>query len=411
MPKGEDEHTVFQQALEQGELADKLGFDCWWQVEHHFLEEYAHSSAPEVFLAALSQRTKNIRLGHGIVAALPAYNHPARIAERLGTLDLVSNGRVEFGSGETASSSELDGFGIDRTTKRQQWEEVVPQIARMMYQEPYPGFQGEYFSMPARNVIPKPLQKPHPPLWVACSQKSTIEMAGERGIGALSFAFIETDEAREYVDLYYNALERCTNPLGLAANANIAIVTGLLCHEDEQTALDRGVDGFHFFFYTLQHFYLFGTHEPARTNLKEDFDLNREERGLRPLTATGKPLTTRQNDSLRGAIGTPDQIIEYLRRFEEAGVDEVIFFGKAGSTKHEWVCESMELFAKEVMPEFKERRPQAQARKAERLAPVLERIERHIDVEKHPEAEPVIAFPEKAYLEKYGNIGALAQKK
>ncbi|MGH2584395.1 MAG: LLM class flavin-dependent oxidoreductase, partial [Dehalococcoidia bacterium] len=105
------EHRVIQEALEQIELADAIGIDYVWQVEHHFLEEYSHSSAPEVFLAAASQRTKNIRLGHGIVLMPPGYNAPARIAERIATLDLVSNGRVEFGTGESASRAELEGYG------------------------------------------------------------------------------------------------------------------------------------------------------------------------------------------------------------------------------------------------------------------------------------------------------------
>src|SRR5207249_8433369 len=107
-----DEHQLFQEALEQVELADRLGIDFAWEVEHHFLEEYSHSSAPEVFLAAASQRSKQIRLGHGIVLCPPGYNHPARVAERIATLDLVSKGRVEFGTGESASRAELEGFGI-----------------------------------------------------------------------------------------------------------------------------------------------------------------------------------------------------------------------------------------------------------------------------------------------------------
>src|SRR6201989_1080008 len=136
-PWGADsEHRLLQDALEQVELADKSGFDYVWEVEHHFLEEYSHSSAPEVFLAAASQRTSKIRLGHGIVALPPAYNHPARVAERIATLDLVSRGRVDFGTGETSSQSELGGFGVPRTAKREQWEESIDAVARMFVEEP-----------------------------------------------------------------------------------------------------------------------------------------------------------------------------------------------------------------------------------------------------------------------------------
>src|SRR6266850_2327073 len=190
------ELQLFQDALDQVELADQLGIDHAWEVEHHFLEEYSHSSAPEVFLAAASQRTKQIRLGHGIVLMPPGYNHPARIAERIATLDLVSKGRVDFGTGESASRAELEGFGITPAERRAMWRETVEQVANMLALDPYPGYQGKYFSMPVRNVVPKPVQKPHPPLWVACSRRETIHLAAKLGIGALTFAFVSPDQIR-----------------------------------------------------------------------------------------------------------------------------------------------------------------------------------------------------------------------
>ncbi|MCZ6546358.1 MAG: LLM class flavin-dependent oxidoreductase, partial [Chloroflexi bacterium] len=136
------ELQLFQDALDQVELADNLGIDHAWEVEHHFLEEYSHSSAPEVFLAAASQRTKNIRLGHGIVLMPPGYNQPARIAERIATLDLVSNGRVEFGTGESASRAELEGYGVTPDDRREMWREVTEQVANMLSMDPYPGYDG-----------------------------------------------------------------------------------------------------------------------------------------------------------------------------------------------------------------------------------------------------------------------------
>ena len=190
------EQQLFQDALSQVELADRLGFDNVWEVEHHFLEEYSHSSAPEVFLAACSQRTKQIRLGHGIVLMPPGYNHPARVAERIATLDLVSNGRVEFGTGESSALLELGGYKVPVAEKRNAWREAVEQCANMLAMDPYPGFEGEFFSMPARNVVPKPVQRPHPPLWVACSNRDTIKLAARMGIGALTFAFIGPAEAK-----------------------------------------------------------------------------------------------------------------------------------------------------------------------------------------------------------------------
>ena len=395
------EQRVIKEALEQIQLADELGFDAVWEVEHHFLEEYSHSSSPEVFLAACAATTENIKIGHGIVPVLPGYNHPARVAERIGTLDIISDGRVQFGTGETSSDMELLGFEIERDDKRAMWEEAVPQIARMMAQDPYPGYEGRWFSMPPRNVVPKPVQRPHPPVWVACSQRDTIVMAGRRGIGALSFSFINPDEARRWVDDYYAAFEACTDPISLVANPNIAVTSGFMCHEDEQTALDRGLDGFHFFAYSLSHYYVHGTHRPGRTDVWEEFEANRADMGFEKLKAqsdkvraeAGEHVEEGGLDSLRGCIGTPDQIRSFIREYEDAGVDELIFVSQAGKNRHEHICESMELFAREVMPEFKERAPKIEQLKRERLAEAIERIE-HQAIDLRPDlAVEVTANP------------------
>ncbi len=389
------EARVVHEALEQVQLADKLGFSTVWEVEHHFLEEYSHSSAPEVFLSACAATTQNIHIGHGIVPVLPGYNHPARVAERIGTLDIISNGRVEFGTGETSSDMELLGFEIERADKRSMWEEAVPEIAKMMSQAPYEGHTGKFFSMPARNVVPKPVQRPHPPIWVACSQRDTILMAGSRGIGALSFAFISPEEAQQWVADYYAAFEACTDPVGLAPNPNIAVTTGFMCHEDEQTALDRGLDGFHFFAYSLLHYYQFGTHTPGRTDIWTEFEQNRAEMGFEKLNAQVDEARADDNtgieegglDSLRGCIGTPDQIRDFVRAYEDAGVDELIFVSQAGRNRHEDICESMELFAREVMPEFAERAPQREAAKRERYAETIERLQNFHSIDTEPRLE------------------------
>src|SRR5205814_7525646 len=149
----EAELRLFHEALDQVVLADQLGIDAIWEVEHHFLEEYAHSSAPEVFLAAAAALTRRIRIGHGVVLAPPGYNHPARVAERIATLDLISDGRVDWGTGESASRVEREGFGIDPDQKKAMWAEAVEQTANMMAMSPYHGFKGKFFSMPLRNVV------------------------------------------------------------------------------------------------------------------------------------------------------------------------------------------------------------------------------------------------------------------
>jgi len=258
-----DERRVFAEALEQIELADRVGFDCVWLVEHHFLEEYSHSSAPDLFLAAASQRTQRIRLGHGIVHALPAINHPARVAERVATLDVLSGGRVEFGTGEGSAAAELDAFGVDPADKRAMWEEGVRVALRCMTETPFTGHVGDHVRMPPRNVVPKPLQRPHPPVWVACSRRETIHLAAKHGIGALAFAFFDPEEARHWVEDYYSTLADKGVPLGDAVNANLACVTSFFCDPDEDEAVRRGAEGVNFIGYSLGHYYVFGRHKPG----------------------------------------------------------------------------------------------------------------------------------------------------
>src|SRR6516165_7970033 len=244
-----DEHRLYQNALQQIELADRLGYDHAWQVEHHFLEEYSHSPSPETFLAAASQRTKRIRLGHGIYQLTT--NHPARIAERTASLDLLSNGRVELGMGESASITELEPFGVDMEKKREIFEEAVRALIPMF--KPGPSeHHGKYFDMPLRMVIPKPLQKPHPPLWVACSQLETIEMAGRRGLGALAFQFLSAQAAYAWVHAYYNAFtSRLDKLTDYVTNPNIALTSYFMCAETDEEARRRA-DGIPFFQFALR---------------------------------------------------------------------------------------------------------------------------------------------------------------
>jgi len=362
------EQKLFQDALEQVELADRIGIDYAWEVEHHFLEEYSHSSAPEIFLAAASQRTKNIRLGHGIRQVIANYNHPARTAECIATLDLVSNGRVDFGTGESSAILELGGFNIPVESKRDQFLEATEQIANMLAMDPYPGYQGKYFEMPCRNIVPKPVQKPHPPLWVACSQRETIKMAARLGIGALTFAFVDPLEARQWVDEYYDIIksDECV-PIGHAVNANICMVTSFSLHQQREEAIARGLEGFEFFGYALGSLYGFGEHKPGREDLFAEFRALREKNLLENPIDIGEALT-----GGRGGIGTPDDMRSHLKKFEDVGVDQVTFIQQAGMNKHEHICESLELFGKEVMPEFKARAAAQEAKKREELAPYIE---------------------------------------
>jgi alkanesulfonate monooxygenase SsuD/methylene tetrahydromethanopterin reductase-like flavin-dependent oxidoreductase (luciferase family) len=408
------EVQLIQDALEQVELADRLGIDVVWEVEHHFLEEYSHSSAPEVFLAAASQRTKDIRLGHGIIQTAPGYNHPARTAERVAMLDLVSNGRVEFGSGESSSEAELGGFRIDPATKREAWLEGLEVAIRCMTETPFTGVDGQFVQMPPRNVVPKPVQKPHPPLWVACSRRETILLAAEKGIGALSFAFIDPEEAEHWVNDYRTTLATKGVPVGKTVNANVACVTPMMCAPTEEEALAKGLEGGNFFGYSLGHYYVFGEHEPGKTDVWAQYVERRGKHGFDPNIEAaleqdrlGAKVAAGETKGLRGATGTPDQIRDYLRRFEEVGVDQVIFVMQAGKNKHEDICEALELFGREVMPEFKDREIANADQKAKELEPLIEAaMARKVDdAPKLPDGFSFPAMP-RAFVEATGDDNA-----
>ena len=224
-------------ALEQVRLADELGFHSVWAVEHHFLEEYSHCSAPELFLTACAMQTKNIRVGHGIVVCVPQFNHPIRVAERAAVLDILSGGRLEFGTGRSATWTELGGFRADPDVTKKTWDEYVHAIPQMWMNERF-GYEGEFFSMPTRAVLPKPYQKPHPPMWVAVSSpghrvrrrrprhgRPRRELHDVQGPGA---AGRRSTGAR---------IQNCT-PAGAFVNDQLATANFLYCHEDSATGVD-----------------------------------------------------------------------------------------------------------------------------------------------------------------------------
>jgi alkanesulfonate monooxygenase SsuD/methylene tetrahydromethanopterin reductase-like flavin-dependent oxidoreductase (luciferase family) len=259
----------------------------------------------------------------------------------------------------------------------------------MLAMDPYPGFEGKYFSMPCRNIVPKSVQKPHPPVWVACSNRETIKMAARLGIGALTFAFVDPLEAKHWVDEYYNIIrsDECV-PIGHSVNANICMVTSFSLHQDRQTAIERGLEGFEFFGYALGSLYGFGEHKPGRTNLFEEFREARNKRLEENPIDFVNALTAE-----RGGIGTPADMRVHLKKFEDVGVDQVTFIQQAGMNKHEHICESLEIFAKEVMPEFKEREEERETKKDAELAPYIEAAMARKQYMEMPADEDIPVFP------------------
>jgi alkanesulfonate monooxygenase SsuD/methylene tetrahydromethanopterin reductase-like flavin-dependent oxidoreductase (luciferase family) len=366
--KSDGEYRLVKQSLDQIELADQLGYHYAWEVEHHFLEEYSHSSAPEVFLAAASQRTSQIRLGHGIIQLTT--NHPARVAERVSTLDLVSDGRVELGLGEGSTTTELHPFDRRFRDKREVWEDAVRALIPM-FGDAGVEYHGTHFDFPMRNVLPKPLQKPHPPLWVACSQRDTIEAAGGWGMGALGFQFVSADEAHAWVSAYFNAYTKRLNRLAdYATNPNLAVVCGFMCCPTDEEAHVKA-DGWTFFAFALRYYSTRVPGEPGSVDLWGEYQSFRRTPQFEKMHAGG-------------LIGSPETIRTKLRKFEASHIDQVILLNQAGRNTHDDICASLELFAAEVMPEFVERHGEHEAWKAQVLTGDIKLDE----VDTSPEALP-----------------------
>lgn len=390
----ETEHRKFQETLEQIETADRLGFHAVWVTEHHFMEEFCHASAPEIILAAAAGRTKQIRLGHGIVSMPPGVNHPARVAERIATLDLLSSGRVEFGTGESSSVAELDGFRIDPGKKREMWHEGVKVATRCMEETPFRGFQGQYVDMPPRNVVPKPLQRPHPPIWVACTRPSTMTLAAENGLGALGFiTSTDTDEVRARVEEYYRIFESEAVALAGAVNPNVLYTGGnLMCAPTMEEATRRIDYTGGFFPWAIGYYYVSGDHHPGVDNLWDEY--GKVVRGEVPPTeaslAEDRGAGTRADwkrlaeesleRSIKGwpGVGTVESIRERIEEYENAGLDQLMFY--LPPVKQEYILESLELVGREIIPELHERDVEHQRSKRERLAPAIEAaMSRRID--------------------------------
>src|SRR5215469_10075583 len=340
------EYRVFWETMEQIELADRLGFDSAWTVEHHFLNEFSYCSAPEVFLACVSQRTRRIRLGHGVVV-LP-FNHPVRVAERIAVLDIMSNGRVEFGTGRATTMDELRGFRVSPADTRPRWAEAVEMISRMWREDPF-GYRGKYWTVePPLSIIPKPLQKPHPPLWVAATNPDTFAVAAERGLGVLCFTLgVELAEVNKRVGIYR---ERVTHarPVGQTINSQVSMnIMGLFgddARETEEIARDAVL------WYVRRGFELVSTVAEA-ASADDSYKYLKTASRFDPSQITRDYYHfLKENDLI--AVGAPSEALRVAARYRETGADQILFFLQYGAIAHQRVMRSIELLGRDVLPEI-----------------------------------------------------------
>jgi alkanesulfonate monooxygenase SsuD/methylene tetrahydromethanopterin reductase-like flavin-dependent oxidoreductase (luciferase family) len=343
-PWGDDgQRSAFTEALEQIKLAEQVGFDYVWEVEHHFLGEFSLSSAPDVFLSAVSQHTSRIRIGHGVVLLPFGYNHPIRVAERAATLDIVSNGRLDFGTGRSATAYEMEPFGVDPERTRDEWDEAVRMIPKMWTQDEF-SWNSERMRIPTRNVLPKPLQKPHPPMWMAGTQPSSAFLAAERGLGFLHFSYSDPVALDEKVQKYREGIAK-SEPVGAFVNENFAGFTLMHCGEDDADALATGARGAEWYVNATKSLYALWAQSGAQSYkwYAEQF-----EKGA----ASPDADIAKMADEGVLCIGGPEKCAQIARHYEEQGIDQLILLVQAGSTSHDSILRSIRRFGERVIPQF-----------------------------------------------------------
>jgi alkanesulfonate monooxygenase SsuD/methylene tetrahydromethanopterin reductase-like flavin-dependent oxidoreductase (luciferase family) len=350
----DQEHQAYKNTLEQAILGDRVGFHAFWTVEHHFLEEYSHCSNPEVLYGAVAARTTNIRIGYGVRLLPKPYNHPIRSAESAAVLDLLSDGRVDFGTGRSSTRAELEGFDLEPSETRQMWREALHHIVSAWTEDEYQA-DGEYWRMGApRRVLPKPLQKPHPPIFGATSSLDGHREVGRQGIGLCSFTVgLPPEELVKNISAYREGLSECEQPVGKFKNETAATFTMVHCGPTKEEAYEVAARSFEW--YPKHGAGLIAS--VAEWMEERQQDLGTYQYAANPLQHQREGAFEHLNFEYihgvgAGVVGDPDECIETCKRYEAAGCDLLLCLVNPYDIPHDQVMQSIELFGKHVIPEF-----------------------------------------------------------
>ena len=353
------ERRVLNEMLEQIRFADSLGFDYVFLGEHHFMPEYAHNSATEVLLGALSQTTRDIRLGTGIVHS--SHNDPVRTAERIATLDVISGGRAEFGFGP-GTTAEIAPFLKDDLPRKHERSNASAQVSIdiLASRGTWPGAKNDFFDLPAGNVVPKSLQTPHPPLWTSTSVPGQAADAARRGLGQLMLTLGGADSVAAEVKTYWDTLRTETlRPMGRGINPAVFTFTIGLAAPTDELAEQRAREGVEFFGFGLTGGSMAGVGDPDH-HLWDAFQDFKAGRGDIRVGAPGVPpmmveLGSRFADIPGILMAGPERTLEFARQIEATHADGLLLNQQFGHTEHEHLMESLEIWGRQVLPEFRER--------------------------------------------------------
>jgi alkanesulfonate monooxygenase SsuD/methylene tetrahydromethanopterin reductase-like flavin-dependent oxidoreductase (luciferase family) len=340
------EQKAYFEALEQIQLADRYGFETVWMVEHHFREGRSHCPAPEVWIGALSQCTRNLRLGFGVTLLPFAFTHPARVAEKVATADILSRGRVEWGTGRS-TPMEQTAFGVDRAHSREQWQEAIEMIVAMWERERFAWKSPSFGEFPERVVTPKPYQDPHPPCWVAASSDSTATVAGEHGLGLLSLSILKpVDALAKQIEQYREASKRA-KLLTRVHNQRVAAYTLVHCADSmEQAEQNRVWDSVWWWYKHLAEFTIeWEFPNMSQAEVDEIFPY------LKPQIEGNIPIEHFDAADMI-VVGDPQRVFDKMKRYVDIGVDQLICYVQFGTIPHEAVLRCIELLGEEVIPEL-----------------------------------------------------------
>jgi alkanesulfonate monooxygenase SsuD/methylene tetrahydromethanopterin reductase-like flavin-dependent oxidoreductase (luciferase family) len=379
-----DWNSLYKETLDQCELADQVGFDNLWFVEHHFLMGFSGSPCPEILFGALSQRTKNIRIGFG-VSILPNH-HPVRVAERVAMVDQLTDGRVEFGTGRS-NAYEQTGQGIDPRDTREMWEEAITMLPQIWQSDEF-SWEGKFWKVPSRRVLPKVFQKPHPRMYLACTQTDSFRLAALKGIGVLSSASYAVDILAQHVKVYRDAIKDA-EPVGAFVNEFWGNNVHAFCGQDDQEAKELCARSMKTFFgpdkpYVRDRVNAYeelleawgGVPEHLNADfgrwLRQSDEAHKQQAAQAGISLDSGPGAARaavagldaNTLSDRGVIiaGNPESCIKTIRMYEDIGVDQVMMIMQTETVPHDRVMSSIEMFGKQVIPVFhQEERARAKA--------------------------------------------------
>ena len=335
------EHHSLMNDIAVVQAADKAGFKYAWVSEHHFLDEYSHLSANDALCGYLVHATERIHIGSGIYNPLPQVNHPAKVAERVAMLDHISDGRFEFGTGRGAGSHEILGFlpGMtDLSKTREIWEDVIAEFPKMWMQDTYDGYNGKYWSLPPRKILPKPWRKPHPPMWYAAGNTTSYSMAARKGLGVLGFSVGSIDELSPVLKAYKTEIVNA-EPIGAYVNDNVMVTTAAYVADDVDSAIKSMVASRPTYLQSNVYRYHDTFPHPAWVPNWPELIPDLTEEFVRE--AIGTPGVV---------VGDPDHALRACQQWQEAGADQLVF--GTGSATLEDTLTTIRLLGEHVIPKL-----------------------------------------------------------